>query len=117
MAVISKTPTRKTVISTTQKPLSDDELRKKNQEAATTIAQYDERAKNGEYLTNEDLAIYQSATTEYIKTGDAIRKRAEKKGYTFSDDENNRWGNLTAGLGIRSNNLGNLYSTLHPFRT
>lgn len=104
MATFSKTPPKsKVTFRRTEKPLTDDELRRKNETAAKTIAEYDRKISDGGYMSADDLAAYKNATTEYVGTGNSIAKRSGQ-----ADTSN--WQQVVNGLNDRYNTIYNEYA-------
>lgn len=104
MATFSKTPPKsKVTFRRTEKPLTDDELRRKNETAAKTIAEYDRKISDGGYMSADDLAAYKNATSEYVSTGNSIAKRSGQ-----ADTSN--WQQVVNGLNDRYNTVYNEYA-------
>lgn len=105
MATFSKTPPKsKTVFRKTEKPLSDQELRSKNQQAANLIAEYNSRIAKGDYMSADDLTAYKNATNEYIGTGNSMIKRLGNQADTAN------WQQIVADINDRYNTVYNEYS-------
>ena len=104
MATFSKTPPKsKITFRKTEKPLTDDELRSKNETAAKVIAEYDRKISGGGYMSADDLAAYKNATSEYIGTGNAMIKRSGKTNRA-------EWDQLVSGQNDRYNAIYNEYT-------
>lgn len=111
MAKFSKTKKQSTFTKTEYK-LTDEELQRKNSEAAGIVQQYDEKIASGGYLSAEDLYGYQEAQRTYIDTGNAIRKRLTENGYKFTDADEADWATQVAGM---NKHYQLVYDTYSPY--
>ena len=81
-----------------------------NSSSLGIINDYNEKVKNGKYLSADDLASYQKATNDFISSTDILRGIGKKYGSNYTEEEDKNWEQSKVDIGSNFTNLSKFYS-------